>query len=217
MSRKLSTLMVALMLLAAPGAFAQDQGASSDAPTAEGTSSDGGVSLSEGGGTGVRASGGLLDKSDQSANRKMMLSFLAELGWGYWSAFGVGAGARFAIPIVKNGFLPMLNDSFWIEFGADFRFHFPWWYSGVAFGLTIPIEVMWMFHILPNLAAYYKLSLGLSLFFGNVYWAGGGVGFAAGFHHQFAMVGVLYHLSDTIALRAEVGYSDFKAGISIKF
>lgn len=34
--------------------------------------------------------------------------------------FGLGAGIRFSIPIVRNGFLPKINDSVAITFGGDF-------------------------------------------------------------------------------------------------
>jgi hypothetical protein len=34
--------------------------------------------------------------------------------------FGLGAGIRFSIPIVRNGFIPKINDSVAITFGGDF-------------------------------------------------------------------------------------------------
>jgi hypothetical protein len=181
------------------------------------TSSESGVTTSgDSGGSGVRASGALFDKDD-TTHRKLMLSFFAEFHWPYYSSVvGPGVGARFAIPIVKGGFVPQINDSFWIEFGLDTGYHFTGF--GFSFGLTIPAQAMYMVHLLKNFAVYAKVSFGVQLeFFGYSYCGLGACQPFWAFFHGAGGVGLVYNLSDSFALRAEVLSSGFYAGIAFQF
>jgi hypothetical protein len=211
--RRLVPLAVAAVLLAAPAVFAADD--SAPVTVAEGEST---TTSSESGGSGLRGSGGFFDAND-STHRKMMLSFFAEFHWPYyWSAIGPGLGVRFAIPIVKNGFVPAWNDSFWIEFGVSAGFHGnPG--RGFSFGLTIPAQAMWMVHLIKNLAVYAKVSFGVQL---EAYsYANCGVGAPCStfwaYFHGAGGVGLVYNLSDSFALRAEILSSGFSGGIAIQF
>ena len=175
------------------------------------------TSSGESGGA-LRAKGAFFDKDD-TTHRKMMLSFFAEFHWPYYStAIGPGLGVRFAIPIVKNGFVPAWNDSFWIEFGFDVGFHGNV-ARGFSFGITIPAQAMWMIHLIKNLAVFAKISFGVQLeaysyaYCGvgapcNTFWA---------FFHGAGGVGLVYNLSDSFALRAEIMSSGFYGGIAIQF
>jgi hypothetical protein len=161
----------------------------------------------------IKGQNSLLDKSTGHV-RHPMLSFFVGVPFsyygygGYVSAFSLGIGARFYIPIVSDGFLPMLNDSFGIEFGADTSILFGAYGYGTGFAFSIPAEVRWNFHIFPKLEAYAKVGVGVGFYFGNYVYP---------YFVPVANVGVLFHLSKTIALRAEVGYPAVKIGIGIAF
>jgi hypothetical protein len=153
-------------------------------------------------GSGIRDTG--------THQRSSKLSFFGILPWYY--GFGIGAGARYELPIVHDGFIPTLNDSFELEFGADV------WYGSVAFdggytGVTVPVEGKWSFHLAPKLAVYGKLGLGWSFYF----YSDSFVNASGGGFHLNGATGAIYQLSDTFWLRGELGYSGLKLGVSLKF
>lgn len=216
MGRALARVIVASMLLAGPGTWAQE----STAPVSVADTGSAETAADSGGGA-LRAKGALFDKDDTS-HRRTSLSFFGELPWGrfYLVGFGIGLDARLAIPIVKNGFVPAWNDSFWIEFGIDTGFHFV---PGFGFTFTLPAEAMWMVHLLKMLSVYAKLSVGVAFaalgYVGSNVYLPGSASFYA-FFHGTAGLGALYHLSDTFALRGEFNFgydSNVKLGISIGF
>lgn len=217
MRRSLVPFAVAAVFLAGAVASAQEGGESS-APVTVAEGGDSSSSSSGEGGGALRASGAFFDKND-TTHRKLMLSFFLELPWGYYFAggFGFGVGARFAIPIVKGGFVPQINDSFWIEFGADTGYYFhP---LGFSFGLTIPAQAMYMVHLLKNFAVYAKVSFGIHFQAYSYSYCGVGAPCATfwPFFHGAGGVGLVYNLSDNFALRAEVMSSGFYGGIAFQF
>ncbi|HEX4448968.1 MAG TPA: hypothetical protein VH044_19645 [Polyangiaceae bacterium] len=72
------------------------------------------------------------------------------LGWdGIYGNDGFGAGVRFAIPILDNGFVPNINNSVAIGFGIDLL-HYPGcWYGGdcSANYIHIPVVLQWNFYV----------------------------------------------------------------------
>ncbi len=159
----------------------------------------------------IKGSGGLLDKGTGHV-RSPMLSFFLGIPYGsygytgsYYPGFTLGLGLRFYLPIVKEGFLPMLNDSFGIEFGVDTGFVFGY-YLGLAIG--IPVEVRWNFHIFPRLEAYAKLGIGIGVL---------AVGYIYLYPIPVANVGVLFKVNKVLSLRAEVGYPAVKIGLGLAF
>jgi hypothetical protein len=158
--------------------------------------------------------GALLDASEQE--RPQMLSFFAGLPYGYlFYGFPIAVGARYYIPILKNGFIPPVNDEFGIEFGADFSF-FLGRQSFLPF-LGLPVEVLWRFHFTENFDAYAKLGLALRFGFGSYYNGFNTVSGVGVDIDPVSAVGLVYKLSSNIALRAEVGYPWIKVGIGILF
>jgi hypothetical protein len=227
MRRSLVHLAVAAVLLNAPVAPAAEEGApvtisESSSSSAETTSS------ADSGASGIHARGALLDKDDTS-HRGVMLSFNFELPWGrYWLPYGAGfgVGARLAFPIVKGGFVPGWNDSFWLEFGVDTGYYFG---GGFGFGIVIPAEAFWMVHLLKfggnkALAVYAKLSFGIAFVVSNycayVPGTGGACANVWPFFHGTGGLGAVLWLTDNFGLRAEANFgydSNFKAGISLGF
>ncbi|MFZ5440158.1 MAG: hypothetical protein ACOZQL_09130 [Myxococcota bacterium] len=179
---------LAAALLTAPFAFADEEAAP------------------EGGGTGMRRSGYLLDASPQ--DRPMLLSVHAVLPYGYLGVgygFPFGVGATFYIPIVKNGFIPPVNDEFGIDFGADATLHFG--YSNI-FSLSVPVSVLWTFHITDKFAAFAKLGVALRI------WPGW---LTPVYASPVSVVGINYMFSKSFGIRAEVGYPMVKFGVLFAF
>lgn len=169
-------------------------------PPAENTGGD------SGGGGGIRAQGALLDASTYDS-RPMMLSIHGTFPYAhfFFGSFPIGGGASFYIPIVKNGFIPRLNEEFGIDFGADVIA-----YLGYTNPLAIylPVGVQWKFHILSNLEVYAKLGFLARLWFGYVNFFN---------PDAYAAVGIHYMLSKGFGLKAEVGYPGVRLGVVLAF
>ncbi|MFO0599640.1 MAG: hypothetical protein U0228_30315 [Myxococcaceae bacterium] len=159
-----------------------------------------------GSGSGIRAQGGLLDASNYDS-RPMILSVHGLLPYGHFGIgyFPIGVGASFYIPIVKNGFIPKLNDEFGIDFGADFVFYLG---SAYPFSLYLPVGVQWKFHILEKLEAYAKIGFLAQIWFGYT---------TPFLPWPYGMVGIHYWFSKNFGLKAEVGYPGIRAGVVFAF
>jgi len=165
-------------------------------------------SLSLGVGEGATSEHGSGIRDTGSHQRSSKLSFFGILPW--WYGFGIGAGARYELPLVHDGFISTLNDSVELEFGGDV------WYAGFEGGYTglmIPVEGKWSFHLTPRLAVYGKVGLGLSFFF----WSSSFSNNSATRLHLNGATGALFQLNDSLWLRGELGYSGLKFGVSLKF
>ncbi len=152
----------------------------------------------------------LLDASPQDRSQELGLF----VGFPWFYGLGIDAAVRYNIPIVKDGFLPMLNDSFDIEFGGDFA------YIGVYYGslmvFTGDVGARWTFYILPKFAAYAKVDLGIGYTVASYactlgYYCTGVIPAVHG------TLGVVYHVAEKFALRAELGSFGIRGGIGIDF
>jgi hypothetical protein len=159
--------------------------------------------------------GGLHDASPQ--DRPMMLSFFAGINYGYYADFGfpLQLGGRFYIPLVRDGFIPKLNDEFGLEFGLDLNFTFisdtySYYHDSTVFGLGFPVEAMYDFHFTPTLDAYVKAGL---IFGGD---------FSDHLHDGFYVyfmttVGMRLKITPSMYFRAEAGFPWVKAGLGFAF
>ncbi len=154
---------------------------------------------------GMHRPGYLLDSAPQE--RSTRLALFAVLPYGYFGlgGFPIGVGGTFYIPLVKDGFIPPVNDEFGIDFGADIVF-FLGYNNPVA--LWIPVSVLWTFHILDNLQVYAKAGIALRI------WPGY---FNAVWPDFTTAVGLNFMLSKSFGLRAEAGYPGIKLGIVLNF
>jgi hypothetical protein len=153
----------------------------------------------------MRRSGYLLDSSPQE--RPMLLAVHAVLPYSGWAfgGFGIGVGGTFYIPLVKNGFIPPVNDEFGIDFGADFLFY-PGYFAG--FSMYVPVSALWTFHITDTFSAYVKVGIALRI------WPG----FVNPFYPDLvSVVGLNWMFAKSIGLRAELGYPGVKVGILFAF
>lgn len=189
------TFAVTLALLVAVPALADEP---------QGGSSSGSVDPS------LKGPGSLTDASAQ--RRQSMISIFLGFPAGYWGYGGVpfSVGGRYLQPILHDGFVPTLNDSFSLEAGVDL---FAIGRTVIGFALAIPVEAMWALHFSQRFAGYLKLGVSLELRFGdwcrgNVCW--GAVGFGADF---IGNLGIMFKITDAIVLRVEAGYPGLKVGL----
>jgi hypothetical protein len=144
---------------------------------------------------------------------------------------GFGLGARFSIPIVKNGFVPSINNSVAIGFGLDWL-HYSgascYYYNGGHNGacydvgdanyLFFPIVMQWNFFVAKQWSVFGEP--GLVIYHGFFdYCAGAPAGFNCGNPTStgvdFAFyLGGRYHVSDHVALVLRIGYPTFSFGVS---
>jgi hypothetical protein len=158
--------------------------------------------------------GGLKDASPH--DRPMMLTLWSGINWGYYAHYGfpLNIGARFYIPIVKDGFIPQVNDEFGIEFGADFNFVFVAnkydYGSNPIVGFAMPVEAMYDFHFTRSFDAYVKAGFMFGSDFSNYLHDGFYVNFVS-------CAGIRLELTPGLYFRAEAGYPWLKAGIAFAF
>jgi hypothetical protein len=145
---------------------------------------------------------------------------------------GFGLGARFSIPIVKNGFVPSINNSVAIGFGVDWahysgatcydyggpHYHGPCYDVGDANYLFFPVVMQWNFFVARQWSVFGEP--GLVIYHGFFdYCAGAPPGSNCGNPTStgvdFAFfVGGRYHFNDHVALVLRVGYPTFSFGVS---
>jgi len=111
----------------------------------------------------------------------------------------VGAGFRGTVVILDNGFVPSINNSVGITFGAD-----------VFFGrgtVVIPIAMQWNFWLSTHWSVFGEPGLVLAANREN----------GRDLLHPSVFVGGRYHFTDKIALTLRIGYPSFSVGASFFF
>jgi hypothetical protein len=145
---------------------------------------------------------------------------------------GFGLGARFSIPIVKNGFVPSINNSVAIGFGVDwlnysgsncYAYHGPH-YGGPCYDvgdanyLFFPVVMQWNFFVAHQWSVFGEP--GFVIYHGFFdYCAGAPPGYNCGNPTStgvdFAFfVGGRYHFNEHVALVMRIGYPTFSLGVS---
>lgn len=160
----------------------------------------------------------LRDRS--SHERHSRLDLTAQfVPFGVWR---VGLAGWLYLPIIPDGFIPSLNDTFGLEFGALGEYYddstlllnttHSWW------GLAPLGGVRWDFHITQGITVFAKGKAGYQLVFGEHYDLNGEP-IANNQDHRFvfdAGAGAYFHFGPSVALRLEVGVLSFIAvGISV--
>ena len=216
MRRALTTLAIASCLFTSGIALGKDDPPPPPPPPPPSDSSSSGSADKKDGdapssGGGLRSTDGLLDAS-QGKKRPMMLSFFLGFAYPYYVPYvALPLAARFNLPIIHDGFVPQINDSFDIEFGLDIGIA-PGACCGRAPIYILPIiEPRYTVYLLPNLAVYAKpLNLGIAI------WPSSGGAQVVFFHYHFA-VGVVFEITKTLYLRGELGTNSIRGGIGIAF
>jgi len=135
--------------------------------------------------------------------------------WGYW---GFGPGVRFGIPSAGPAFVPKINDSVAISFGAELLRSYRKYCAGPScddlgyWGLFIPVALQWNFWLTDKWSAFGEPGLVVRTAFdgcSKVQGCGGPPVYFAGW------VGARYHFTDTVSLTMRVGFpTGFSIGVS---
>ena len=152
-----------------------------------------------------------------------------DFGWanrGYASG-AFGAGARFSIPIVQNGFISTINNSVAISFGLDYLRYNGCYYRGFnnnfdcsAGFINIPVAMQWNFWLTPRWSVFGEPGLYIYHgFFEDI--CGNDPRFkgacyapsTTGVDFLFA-AGGRFHFNDSVALTLRVGYPTLSFGVS---
>jgi hypothetical protein len=170
---------------------------------------------------GPRAEGGGI-KDNGPHQRPMTASAMLSTPWRY--GFGVGLTGGFEIPIVHNGFIPSINNSFSIE--PFFTIGWNNYNRGYGFGVldddfhawefTPGVAALWSFYFTPRLRAYAAVRVGVTVVSPKYDGPSRNVDLknhVDGFGE--VAPGIFYNITDRIALRADVGWwSGLKGGVS---
>lgn len=118
-------------------------------------------------------------------------------------------GARFGLPIVKNGFIASMNNAVYLTVGADVGFTL----AGLGgLGIGIPVTLAWNFYFNDKFSAF--ADVGINLYF-NTYYLQAGFVLPVGNFFNYA-VGGRYHLNEKLALMARVGSPYTAIGIELQ-
>ncbi|HEY6078507.1 MAG TPA: hypothetical protein VIW29_06880 [Polyangiaceae bacterium] len=141
---------------------------------------------------------------------------------GYASGAGFGVGFRGSLPIMRNGFIPKLNNSVAIGFGLDFARYGAGDYCADGGDLStcddreradgfnelyFPIVLQWNFFLSRNWSVFGEPGVALT------YHAHEGPNDVA-FNPFVFFVGGRFHFSDKIMLTMRIGYPAFSVGCS---
>jgi hypothetical protein len=156
------------------------------------------------------------------AEPHLLVGFIDPPGAAHGNGFGVGF--RGTIQIVDNGFVPTINNSIGIGFGAD------WVHYSLGNGacadrdlenhcvrfndgrpvdaLWLPVVLQWNFWLSRNWSVFGEPGLALRFEAND--------GGDHRFHPEFLQLylGGRYHFSDAVALTLRAGYPTFSAGVS---
>ncbi len=142
------------------------------------------------------------------------------LGWGgfYAADLGFGAGFRASINLVKNGFVPQINNSVAISFGLDFV-HYGGCFRNIycdADYLFFPVALQWNFYVAKRWSVFGEPGLAIyHAFFPTGYCPPGTNGCPGdtGITPVF-YVGGRFHFNEHVALTMRVGYPSISVGVS---
>jgi hypothetical protein len=135
---------------------------------------------------------------------------------------GYGVGARFSIPIIHNGFVPSINNSVAITFGADLV-HYDYCYYGQDYGCSatyiyFPVAMQWNFYVGERWSVFGEP--GLFFFKGAIDDCPPGfkgtcdTPSSFGFRPFALWVGGRYHISESVALTLRIGWPSVSFGVS---
>lgn len=134
------------------------------------------------------------------------LSVYGMLGWDR-----VGVGVQVAIPVAPKGFIPEVNDAFYVEFGAEVSSWSPWPGTTAWPGITPMGGVRYQFFLTDVFAPYIAVKFGFNIDVADRY-----LGVAGTFFADVALGGQLT-LAPHFGLRFDVGPHGGRFGVSWMF
>lgn len=146
-----------------------------------------------------------------------------DFGFGFrYDGVGLGLGFRASIVVVKNGFIPKLNNSVAVTFGGDFIHYGGCYFSNIdcnANYLFFPAGLQWNFFVAEHWSVFGEPAIVPFYGFYDDYCAvNGKVRFCSDPAHFSVTpgfyVGGRYHFNEHIALTMRIGYPTFSVGAS---
>ena len=146
-----------------------------------------------------------------------------DLGFGFrYDGVGVGVGFRASIVVVKNGFIPKLNNSVAVTFGGDFIHYGGCYFSNIdcnANYLFFPAGLQWNFFVAEHWSVFGEPAIVPFYGFYDDYCAVNGKFRYCSDPAHFSVtpgfyVGGRYHFNEHIALTMRIGYPTFSVGAS---
>ena len=141
-------------------------------------------------------------------------------GWGdVYASNGYGLGARFAIPVVENGFVPSINNSVAVSFGVDFLHYDACYFRAAGCSanfLFFPVTMQWNFFVAQKWSVFGEPGLFLYKgFFDSICNGIAGCNEPSLFGIRPALyLGGRYYFNEHVALTMRLGYPTFSVGIS---
>jgi hypothetical protein len=152
---------------------------------------------------------------------------------------GVGAGVRFTIPVVKNGFIASINNNVGIGFGLDWAHYngcYYYYYYDPLYGydcpslntFVVPVVMQWNFFLAKHWSVFAEP--GLALEYGTYGSCPGYYVDRQGNVHNYLcpngpshvtldpvvmFIGGRFHINDTVSLTARLGWPYFSIGLSL--
>lgn len=140
---------------------------------------------------------------------------------GHYGSYGIGPGFQMLFPVIQNGFIPSLNNAFYVGFFTDFQFHGDnagrYGSDYGFFSVPIGVLVQWRFYLFEILSVYANLGGGFWPWIFNdnySYCRGCGTAFR-GF--PLFELGANLHFTKHIGMNFEFGYPAARIGLNIGF
>lgn len=138
----------------------------------------------------------------------------------YYGDYAVGPGFQMLFPVIQNGFIPSINNAFYLGFFTDFLFipDFVTGYRDVIFSFAIGPVAQWRFFILDmfqggGLSAFVNLGFGIwPWFLGNRFATSVPV-----YGFPLFELGANLMFSKAFGLTLSFGYPSVKFGINLSF
>ena len=138
----------------------------------------------------------------------------------YGIGYGIGVGVDLLVPILRNGFIPSLNNAFYVGVFVDPLFNFGAYY-GASMSVPIGAYAQWRFYLLKmfasgDLSVFANLGLGVAPVFPNAFGNCKGCSTGVDIFPLF-QVGGLLNFTRNVGLRLAFGYPSVTIGVSIGF
>ena len=137
-------------------------------------------------------------------------------GFTYYGV-GFGAGARYTINLVKNGFIKNLNNSFGLGFGVDIFANVPaLYYSSWGMSILVPVVVQWAFYLTEEWTVFGEAGLALWFRVVGQRTNSRAVGIGGVFDPFVAAgVGGMWHFSKSMALIIRLTFPYATVGVTL--
>jgi len=141
--------------------------------------------------------------------------------YGYYdNGFGFGVGVDLLVPILKNGFIPSLNNAFYVGVFVDPLFTFGS-FHGAAMALPIGAYAQWRFYLLNmfksgDLSVFANLGIGVAPVFPNAFGNCSVCTTSVDLFPLFQVGGQLM-FTRNLGLRLAFGYPSVTVGLTLGF